>query len=96
MQDSIKNIKAYLNGKTETRQGYGQVPQFTVLNEFYSANQSITAKQVKPAEQEQKLVDRATRVMEDAVIRLSKYLDGPWTNFKVQTEKTKPDFFISE
>jgi photosystem II stability/assembly factor-like uncharacterized protein len=93
MQDSIKSINAYLKGKSETRQGYGQIPQFTVLGEFRNARESITAKTVKPGEQEQRLVNRAIKVMDDAVSRINTFLDGAWKNFKAETEKTKPDFF---
>jgi photosystem II stability/assembly factor-like uncharacterized protein len=96
MQDSIKAINAYLKGKSETRQGYGQIPQFTVLGEFRNARESITAKTVKPGEQEQRLVNRAIKVMDDAIGRINKFLEGAWKNFKAETEKTKPDFFNAQ
>src|SRR5687767_8349503 len=34
MQDEIKLIREFISGKPQTRQGYGNVPQITVLNQW--------------------------------------------------------------
>ena len=44
MQDSVKNIRESISGKRSERQGYGQLPQMTVMNSYFNARGAIDAK----------------------------------------------------
>jgi len=93
MQDSVKAIREILSGKRQTGQGYGQMPQVTVLNQFQQASQAIGAKPIPPAAQERMLVERSERLMADAVSRINAFLDGPWKGYRARVEANRLDFF---
>jgi len=93
LQDEIKNLREYINGKTQTKQGYGQVPQVTVINQYQLANMAISSKPIAPGETEKGLVQRAAQQIEEAVKKVNEFRDGSWKQYKEQAEKTKMDPF---
>jgi hypothetical protein len=93
MQDSIKAIREFISGKTQTRQGYGQVPQVTVQNQLQQANQSIGSKPIAPGPQEEMLVSRAEQLIAEAVGRVDRFMAGPWATYRKQIEGSKQSFF---
>jgi photosystem II stability/assembly factor-like uncharacterized protein/DNA-binding protein YbaB len=93
LQDEIKSLREYINGKTQTKQGYGQVPQVTVMNQYQLANMAISSKPIAPSETEKGLVQRATQLIEEAVKKVNEFMDGSWKQYKEQAEKTKMDPF---
>jgi hypothetical protein len=93
MQDSIKAIREFISGKTQTRQGYGQVPQVTVMNQLQQANQSIGSKPIAPGPQEEMLVTRAEQLIAEAVGRVDRFMAGPWASYRTKVEGTKQSFF---
>jgi photosystem II stability/assembly factor-like uncharacterized protein len=93
MQDSIKAIREFISGKTQTRQGYGQVPQITVMNQLQQANQAIGSKPIVPGAQEEMLVARAEQLIAEAVGRVDRFMAGPWNAYRVKVEGMKQSFF---
>ena len=93
MQDSIKAIREFISGKTQTRQGYGQVPQITVMNQLQQANQAIGSKPIAPGAQEEMLVSRAEKLIDEAVGRIDRFTAGPWKSYRAKVEGTKQSFF---
>jgi hypothetical protein len=93
MQDSIKSIREFISGKTQERQGISDMPQITVINQFQEANQSIRAKPVVPGPQVEMLVQRAEGLISEAIRRLNGFFEGPWKNYKQQSESTKVNLF---
>jgi len=93
MQDSVRSIREFISGKRQTRQGYGQMPQITVMNQYQQANQAISAKPVIPGAQEIMLVERAELLIGEGVGSIDRFLNGPWQGYKSQVERSKPDFF---
>ena len=93
MQDSIKAIREFISGKTQTRQGYGQVPQITVMNQLQQANQAIGSKPIIPGAQEEMLVARAEKLIAEAVGRIDRFTAGPWMSYRAKIEGTKQSFF---
>jgi photosystem II stability/assembly factor-like uncharacterized protein len=89
IQDTIRVIRDFISGKQQTRQGYGQVPQITVLNQLQQANQYIGSKPVMPGPQEQMLVERAEKLITEANSRIESFLQGPWKIYKEQVEQAK-------
>ena len=59
MQDDIKSIREFISGKPQTRQGYGNVPQITVINQWQQASSAITSKPIIPGKQEEMLIERS-------------------------------------
>src|SRR5262249_36019514 len=64
MQDSIKVIREFINGKTSDRQGLARNPfDVTVMSEIREAQQSIGSKMVAPGAQEETLVANAEKAV---------------------------------
>jgi gas vesicle protein len=93
IQDEVKKLREYINGKTQTKQGYGQVPQVTVMSEFQQANSSIASKPIVPGTQEKALVARAAGLVEEAVKKINAFRDGMLKDYKEQVSKAKLDPF---
>jgi len=93
LQTEIKNLREYINGKTQTKQGYGQVPQVTVMNQYQLASMSISSKPLAPGETEKALVQRAAQLIEEAVKKVDGFKEGSWKKYKEQVEKTKMNPF---
>ncbi len=93
VQDEVKNLREFINGKTQTKQGYGQVPQVTVMSEYQQASQSISSKTIIPGEQEKDLVTRASTLIEEASKKVNAFKDGLWKRYKDQTASAKLDPF---
>lgn len=93
LQDSVKALKASVNGQRQTGQGYGQVPQVTVMNQIMQANQAIGAKPLPPGEQELMLVARAEALMAAAAQRIEAFLAGEWKAYRLRVEASRVDFF---
>jgi hypothetical protein len=93
MQDSVKAIRESIAGKRIERQGYGQLPQVTVLNTWQQAYQSIVSKTIAPGAQEEMLVKRAEGMMENSVNRINNFFNGAWKQYRTQVETTKVDLF---
>jgi len=84
--DSIKVIREYISGKPQTRQGYGNVPQITVLNQLSTARSALTSKVAIPGKQEQVLVERAEAMMNAAVGKINNFFTGQFANYRKQVE----------
>jgi photosystem II stability/assembly factor-like uncharacterized protein len=82
MQDSVTRIREFISGKRQTRQGYGQVPQVTVMSELMQANRAIGSKPIAPGAQETMLVERAEGLIGEAVQRVDRFMKGPWADFQ--------------
>jgi hypothetical protein len=91
LQEEIKSLREYINGKTQTKQGYGQVPQVNVMNQYQLANMSISSKPLAPGDTEKDLVKRAAQLIEEAMQKVNEFRDGTWKRYKEQAEKTKMD-----
>ena len=93
MQDSIKNIREYINGKKLEGQGYGRVPQVTAMSELGQASQYIDAKPLAPGTQEENLVSRAEAAIGRTVQRANGFFDGAWKNYRQLVESTRLPLF---
>jgi hypothetical protein len=93
MQDSIKSIRESISGKRSERQGYGQVPQVTVLNTWQQASGSIASKSVIPGPQEEMLVKRAEDMISGSVNRINAFFNGAWKQYRSLAENTKLSLF---
>ena len=93
MQDSVRSIRESISGKRSDRQGYGQVPQVTVMNQFQLANQSVSAKPLPPSPQETMLVERAETIIDGACSRIDRFMEDSWRPYRRLIENSRPDYF---
>ena len=93
MQDSIKAIREFISGKQQDRQGYGQVPQVTVMTQLQQANSGISSKPIVPGAQEQLMVGWAETAIGQAIQRINNFFDGKWKDYRKQVESTPLKLF---
>ena len=93
MQDSIKAIRELLNGKTQDKQGYGNVPQVTVNSVMSEARFTFLGKQVVPGPQEERLIVDAELMVADVLIRANSFFSGSWKQYRTLAESTPVKLF---
>ena len=93
MQAEIKSIREAIFGKPQTRQGYGSMPQITVINQWQQASSAITAKAVVPGKQEEMLVERAEGLINEAIQQINLFFDVKWKAYRKQVEETPVKMF---
>ncbi len=94
MQDSLKNIREYINGRNSDKQGLSRpLGQVTVMGSMQTAQQYIISKSVAPGVQEETLVKNAEAHIDAAVKRINAFYTGKWTNYRRQVENTKVNLF---
>jgi hypothetical protein len=93
LNEEIKKLREFINGTPQTKQGYGQVPQVTVMNQYQQASQGISSKAIEPGQQEKDLVARAATMIDEAVQKANVIKDGIWKNYMELVKATKLDPF---
>ncbi len=93
MQDEIKAINDFVKGKKIERQGYGQIPQETVLTAFEEALDNINYKNAKPTSSDELLVKKAEDKIAEAVSKINTFFSGKWKTYQTLIENNKVDLF---
>lgn len=93
IQDSLKNIREFIMGKPQTRQGYGSVPQITVINQYDLANFSITGKASMPGDFEKDLVRRSSMLIDEAIGRINNFFGEEWLKYRQKVEANPVKLF---
>ena len=93
MQDSTKNIREMISGKTSERQGITASTQITVIGLMQTAQSYITNKTVAPGMQEEQLVKNAEDYIGAAVQRINRFYAGEWSGYRRLVESTKLNLF---
>ena len=93
LNEEIKKLREFISGTPQTKQGYGQVPQVTVMNQYQQASQGISSKSIEPGQQEKDLVARAATMIEEAVKKGNVIKDGIWKNYMEMVRAAKLDPF---
>jgi len=96
MQDSVTQIREFVSGKRQTRQGYGQVPQQTVMSQLQQANMAIGSKPVVPAQPEVLQVEMAEQRIAEAVDRIDGFMKKSWPGYRGLVEGTKQNLFKNQ
>jgi uncharacterized protein YdcH (DUF465 family) len=78
VKDELKAIREMLNGKPQTKQGYGNIPQVTVSSVFAEARMVVMGKPVAPGAQEDQLMTNAEQKVAEVITRANKFFDGAW------------------
>jgi hypothetical protein len=82
MQDSIKNIREFMNGKTREKQGYGSPYQVTVTGKLREAQFLITGKNAMPGAQEEQAVALAESLVKQVLSKVNAFTTGPWADYR--------------
>jgi len=94
MQDEIKSIREFINGKPSDRQGLVDNPfEVTPISQLRQAQQSIGSKMVAPGAQEDTLIANAEKAIAEAVQKINVFIDGKWAAYRSLAEGTKVDLF---
>ena len=93
MTDSIKNIRDYIFGKRQEKQGYGTPYQVTVNGKLQEANGSVIGKNKIPDVQELRLSDEAEFLVRDAVLRTNNFFNTKWKDYRNAVESSQIKLF---
>jgi hypothetical protein len=93
MQEEIKTITDFIKGKKIERQGYGQIPQETVLTAFDEALDNINGKNAKPTNSDELLVKKAESKIAEAITKINSFFSGKWKTYQSLVENNKVDLF---
>ena len=89
--DSIKAIKEFLNGKEQTKQGYGSPYQLTVNSKVYEAMGLVTGKKAIPGEQEANARKVAESMVQQAVDKTNGLITGAWADYQHLLKSSPPE-----
>ncbi len=89
MADSIKSLRALLLGQPQEKQGYGQVPQVTVVGTLQEARSNITSKNIVPGQQEERLIEEAEQQVASLVQKANQFFTITWKKYQ-QLVETSP------
>ena len=91
--DSIKNIRNYIFGKKQEKQGYGTPYQVTVNGRLQSANQAVAGKNKIPDAQEIRLTEEAEFLVNDVVKRINNFFATKWKEYQTAVETSQIKLF---
>ena len=93
MQDSLKAIRETLNGKTQEKQGYGNVPQTTVNSLLFEVRMAVLGKKSIPGTQEKRLMQDASDAVNKVLQKANLFFEGPWKNYRSLVESIPVKWF---
>ena len=93
MTDSIKNIRNYIFGKKQEKQGYGTPYEVTVNGRLQDANQAVAGKNKIPDAQEMRLTDEAEFLVSDVVKRTNNFFATKWKDYQTEVETSQIKLF---
>jgi hypothetical protein len=82
MTDSIKNIRNYIFGKPQEKQGYGTPYQVTVNGRLQEANFAVAGKNKIPDAQEIRQTEEAEFLINDVVKRANTFFATKWKDYQ--------------
>ena len=93
IQEQIKTIREFISGKKVERQGYGKVPEETVLTAYEEAMDNIKSKMVAPSQQEELLVTKSETKMAEAISKINIFFSTKWKDYQNLVENNKVNLF---
>jgi hypothetical protein len=93
MTDSIKNIRNYIFGKRQEKQGYGTPYQVTVNGRLQEANFAVAGKNKIPDAQEIRLTEEAEFLVNDVVKRTNNFFATKWKEYQTAVESSQIKLF---
>ncbi|NCT93095.1 MAG: hypothetical protein GXC72_01620 [Chitinophagaceae bacterium] len=93
VKDEMTAIREMLNGKPQTKQGYGNIPQVTVNGYLQEARSNIMGKVAAPGAQEDRLMSIAEEKINEVITRANTLFDGKWKAFRSLAETAPVKIF---
>ncbi len=93
MTDSIKNIRNFIFGKPQEKQGYGSPFQLTANGKLGDARNEVSGKTKIPDTQETRLTEEAESLVNEVVQKTNAFFIGPWQQYKKQADGTPVKLF---
>ena len=93
MQDSIKNIRDFINGKKQEKQGYGAPFQLTAISQLKDARSLVMDKIAMPGKQEEQSIEFAESLVQRCVNRVNAFNNGAWLEYRKLAEAEPPHIF---
>ncbi len=93
IQEEIKKIREFISGKKVERQGYGKLPEETVLTAYEEAMDNIKNKMAFPTKQEEILVKKAEDKITEAVSKMNTFFSAKWKDYQSLVENNKVNLF---
>ena len=93
MTEAIKEIKEFVSGKKVERQGYGQLPEETVMTAYGEAFENIRGKNAAPTNQEELLTQKAESKMQEAIKKINNFFTDKWKAYQNLVENNKVNLF---
>jgi uncharacterized protein YifE (UPF0438 family) len=91
--EQIKEIKEFITGKKVERQGYGQLPEETVMTAYSEALDYINNKNVAPNFQDEQLVVKSEAKIAEAIKKLNTFFGDKWKAYQALIENNKVNLF---
>lgn len=91
--DSVKNIRDFIWGKVQDKQGYGTVDHVTPSSKLREANSAILNRNKIPDAQEQKQVSDAELLIGVTVARVNAFFSGAWVKYRALVETAPVKMF---
>ena len=93
MKDSIKNIRNFIFGKPQEKQGYGSPFQITVSGILGNAIGEVQQKTKIPDQQEIRMANEAEGLVNEAVQKTNTFFNSKWEDYKKLVEQTQLKLF---
>jgi photosystem II stability/assembly factor-like uncharacterized protein len=93
MTDSIKNIRHFIFGKPQEKQGYGSSYQITVMGRLQEARNEVTGKEKIPDVQEFRLIEMVESLVSDVVKKSNLFFSGKWGTYQKLADTTPMKLF---
>jgi len=86
MSDSLKQLRHFVMGKPQEKQGYGSPYQLTVNGQLMSTRRQILGKEKKPDEEEYNQIAMGELLTEQAVERVNRFFEKDWSHYRKQVD----------
>jgi photosystem II stability/assembly factor-like uncharacterized protein len=93
MADSIKNIRHFISGKPQEKQGYGTPYQVTVTGKLFESRNAVLSKNKMPDAQENMIIEQAEGLVNEAIQKINNFLTGKWKDYRKQVEANPVKLF---
>jgi photosystem II stability/assembly factor-like uncharacterized protein len=93
INEQIKTIREFVSGKKVERQGYGKLPETTVMTCIQEAFMYVRSKNMIPGIQEEQLLLKAHNNVEEAIQQINKFTSTTWKAYQQKVEQTPISIF---
>ncbi|MEJ7675072.1 MAG: hypothetical protein WKF59_20805 [Chitinophagaceae bacterium] len=93
MTDSVKNLRDYIFGKKQEKQGYGTPYQVTVNGRLQEATIGIAGRNKIPDAQEMRQTEEAEFLVNDVTKRTNSFFNTKWKDYRNAVENSQIKLF---